>query len=523
MTVPEPTTAPKGVLPPDEITPVFPPVKRIACIGAGYVGTPTSAVVAKMCPNVQVTVLDISVERIKGFNEGPIPIHEPGLEALILESRGKNLFFSTDLAKHISEADLIFVSVNTPTKQSGIGAGAASDLSSWEAAGRSIAEYSHGPKIVVEKSTVPVKTAGALAKVLAANRKPGAHFEVLSNPEFLAEGTAIADLTNPDRVLIGGQETVLGQQAVESLCRVYERWVDRSRIITMALWSAELSKLAANAFLAQRISSINSIALICEKTGAKIQEVSHAVGLDSRIGSKFLRPSIGFGGSCFKKDILNLVYLAHSLSLPEVAEYWHQVVKMNEYSKTVFVARMVHGMFNTIRKKKIAIFGFAFKKDTADVRETPALDICLMVAAEGADVHVYDPVVTKEAAIWEAKQQKKDAAAIERITFHDTPDGAVAGADAIAIVTEWDCFRKLDYRAFFDMMRKPAFLFDGRLILNHQALADIGFDVRPLGQMKLPTVSGGLSPSLSEPDLVAFVEMVHSSSPIPAPLKDSVA
>eukprot|EP01057_Protomagalhaensia_wolfi_P004680 Protomagalhaensia_wolfi_Nauph_80__4679@NODE_484_length_2446_cov_232_427088_g364_i0_p1_GENE_NODE_484_length_2446_cov_232_427088_g364_i0NODE_484_length_2446_cov_232_427088_g364_i0_p1_ORF_typecomplete_len521_score123_49UDPG_MGDP_dh_N/PF03721_14/8_4e60UDPG_MGDP_dh_N/PF03721_14/1_1e02UDPG_MGDP_dh_C/PF03720_15/2_2e03UDPG_MGDP_dh_C/PF03720_15/1_6e34UDPG_MGDP_dh/PF00984_19/1_2e31UDPG_MGDP_dh/PF00984_19/1_2e03NAD_binding_2/PF03446_15/0_00039NAD_binding_2/PF03446_15/8_6NAD_Gly3P_dh_N/PF01210_23/0_052NAD_G len=518
MTVLEPTTATKGFLPPTSTSYAFPPVRRIACIGAGYVGTPTSAVVAKMCPSIQVTVLDISAERIKGFNEGPIPIHEPGLEDLILESRGKNLFFSTDLAKHISEADLIFVSVNTPTKQSGIGAGAASDLSSWESAGRSIAEYSHDPKIVVEKSTVPVKTAGALAKVLAANRKPGAHFEVLSNPEFLAEGTAIADLTNPDRVLIGGQETPLGQQAVEALCQVYGQWVPRSKIITMALWSAELSKLAANAFLAQRISSINSIALICEKTGAKIQEVSHAVGLDSRIGAKFLKPSIGFGGSCFKKDILNLVYLAHSLSLPEVAEYWHQVVKMNEYKKSVFVARMVKAMFNTIRKKKIAIFGFAFKKDTADVRETPALDVCLMLSAEGADVNVYDPVVKKEAAIWEAKQQHKDAAAIENITFHDTPESAVEGADAIAVVTEWDCFRNLDYRAFYVMMRKPAFIFDGRLILDHQALADIGFDVRPIGQMKLPHVSRCSSPSVSEPELVALAEMMHSSSPIPATL-----
>eukprot|EP01054_Gregarina_sp_Poly1_P000760 Gregarina_sp_Poly_1__759@NODE_1181_length_4849_cov_189_611669_g811_i0_p1_GENE_NODE_1181_length_4849_cov_189_611669_g811_i0NODE_1181_length_4849_cov_189_611669_g811_i0_p1_ORF_typecomplete_len537_score91_32UDPG_MGDP_dh_N/PF03721_14/7_5e61UDPG_MGDP_dh_N/PF03721_14/1_3e02UDPG_MGDP_dh/PF00984_19/9_4e32UDPG_MGDP_dh/PF00984_19/3_1e03UDPG_MGDP_dh_C/PF03720_15/1_8e31NAD_binding_2/PF03446_15/0_00062NAD_binding_2/PF03446_15/48Ldh_1_N/PF00056_23/0_02NAD_Gly3P_dh_N/PF01210_23/0_052NAD_Gly3P_dh_N/PF01210_23/1 len=432
-----------------------------------------------------MVVLDISQERIDAFNSDRLPIHEPGLDELVSARRGINLFFSCDLGKHIAEADLIFVSVNTPTKQGGIGAGAASDLSCWEAAGRSIAQYAKSPKIVVEKSTVPVRTAGALAKVLEANRHPNAHFEVLSNPEFLAEGTAIEDLRNPDRVLIGGESTESGQLAIKRLSWIYEHWVPKERIITMALWSAELSKLAANAFLAQRVSSINSISLVCEKTGARIEEVSHAIGMDSRIGSKFLQPSVGFGGSCFKKDVLNLVYLSQSLGLPEVAEYWHQVVKMNELHKNVFVARMVRAMFNTLRDKKIAVFGFAFKKDTADVRETPALDVCLSLLEEGAEVHVYDPLVTKDAALWEAKQQRKSEAAANRLVFESEPIEAVRNADAIAIVTEWDCFKYYDYYKFFEVMRKPAFIFDGRLILDHVALHNIGFDVRPLGQPRM--------------------------------------
>eukprot|EP01055_Gregarina_sp_Pseudo9_P005278 Gregarina_sp_Pseudo_9__5277@NODE_606_length_2498_cov_71_494103_g572_i0_p1_GENE_NODE_606_length_2498_cov_71_494103_g572_i0NODE_606_length_2498_cov_71_494103_g572_i0_p1_ORF_typecomplete_len529_score80_80UDPG_MGDP_dh_N/PF03721_14/2_8e61UDPG_MGDP_dh_N/PF03721_14/5_6e02UDPG_MGDP_dh/PF00984_19/1_6e32UDPG_MGDP_dh/PF00984_19/8_4e03UDPG_MGDP_dh_C/PF03720_15/1_2e03UDPG_MGDP_dh_C/PF03720_15/1_3e30NAD_binding_2/PF03446_15/2_8e06NAD_binding_2/PF03446_15/10NAD_binding_7/PF13241_6/7_9NAD_binding_7/PF13241_6/3_ len=499
---------------------------RIACIGAGYVGTPTSAVIALMCADITVVVLDISQERIDAFNSDRLPIHEPGLDEIVKKQRGINLFFSTDLKKHIEEADLVFVSVNTPTKQSGLGAGAASDLSSWEAAGRSIAEYATSPKIIVEKSTVPVRTAGALAKVLAANKKPGAQFTVLSNPEFLAEGTAISDLKYPDRVLVGGDDSQSGRCAIECLAWVYEHWIPKHKIITMALWSAELSKLAANAFLAQRISSINSIALVCEKTGARIEEVSHAIGMDSRIGSKFLHPSVGFGGSCFKKDILNLVYLAQSQGLPEVAEYWHQVVKMNDFQKNVFVARMVRAMFNTLRGKKIAVFGFAFKKDTADVRETPALDVCLALLEEGADVHVFDPLVTKDAAVWEAKQQQKNQSLIDRLVFEETPRAAVHNADAIAIVTEWDMFVDLDYREFFNLMRKPAFLFDGRLILNHAELFEIGFDVRPIGQPRLSALpdNSSITPEISdqEADIMASGSPPFSRMLSPIPIAKTI-
>ncbi|KAG2545774.1 hypothetical protein PVAP13_9KG231314 [Panicum virgatum] len=348
---------------------------KICCIGAGYVGGPTMAVIALKCPDIEVVVVDISKPRIEAWNSDTLPIYEPGLDDVVKQCRGRNLFFSTDVEKHVAEADIIFVSVNTPTKTRGLGAGKAADLTYWESAARMIADVSKSDKIVVEKSTVPVKTAEAIEKILTHNSK-GINYQILSNPEFLAEGTAIEDLFKPDRVLIGGRETPEGRKAVQALKDVYAHWVPEDRILTTNLWSAELSKLAANAFLAQRISSVNAISALCEATGANVTEVAYAVGKDTRIGPKFLNASVGFGGSCFQKDILNLVYICECNGLPEVANYWKQVIKINDYQKSRFVNRVVSSMFNTVAGKKIAVLGFAFKKDTGDTRETPAIDVC---------------------------------------------------------------------------------------------------------------------------------------------------
>ncbi|KAK8953029.1 UDP-glucose 6-dehydrogenase 1 [Platanthera guangdongensis] len=319
---------------------------KICCIGAGYVGGPTMAVIALKCPAVEVVVVDISVARINAWNSDQLPIYEPGLDDVVRQCRGKNLFFSTDVEKHVFEADIIFVSVNTPTKTSGLGAGKAADLTYWESAARMIADVSKSDKIVVEKSTVPVKTAEAIEKILTHNSK-GVNYQILSNPEFLAEGTAIQDLFNPDRVLIGGRETPEGQKAVQVLKAVYAQWVPEDRIITSNLWSAELTKLTANAFLADRISSVNSLTALCEATGADVTEVAYSVGMDSRISPKFLNASVGFGGSCFQKDILNLVYICECNGLPEVAEYWKHVIRINDNQKSRFVNRVVASMFNT--------------------------------------------------------------------------------------------------------------------------------------------------------------------------------
>ncbi|EZG57873.1 UDP-glucose 6-dehydrogenase, partial [Gregarina niphandrodes] len=457
---------------------------KIVCIGAGYVGAPTSCILAKQCPHVEVVVVDLSEERIRGFNEGPLPIFEPGLEELVAEVRGRNLSFSTECGRHIGDADVIFVSVNTPTKKYGVGAGQAADLSAWEAAGRTIAEHASTSKIVVEKSTVPVKTASALRFVLSANSRVGVEFQVLSNPEFLAEGTALRDLLFPDRVLIGGDmDTVQGRAAVDVLATLYRHWVPSDKILTMDTWSSELSKLVANAFLAQRISSINSIAMLCEKTGADITEIARAIGKDSRIGPKFLQPSVGFGGSCFRKDIANMVYLCRCTGLQAVANYWESVLEINELGKNLFKDQIVSLLFTTVRGKKIAVFGFAFKKDTGDVRETPAACVCHGLLEEGAIVNVYDPMVTKENAIREMKEQGYNGTYWHsRLTFTATPDEAVQDADGIAIVTEWDAFKTLDYKKFYHTMRKPAFIFDGRLILDHEQLRQIGFYVKAIGK-----------------------------------------
>ncbi|KAI3440580.1 UDP-glucose 6-dehydrogenase [Psidium guajava] len=466
---------------------------KICCIGAGYVGGPTMAIIALKCPSVEVAVVDISEARIQAWNSNQLPIYEPGLEEVVKQCRGRNLFFSSAVEKHVSEADIIFVSVNTPTKTRGLGAGKAADLTYWESAARMIADVSKSDKIVVEKSTVPVKTAEAIEKILTHNSK-GISFQILSNPEFLAEGTAIQDLLSPDRVLIGGRKTPGGSKAIKALKDVYAQWVPEDRIITTNLWSAELSKLAANAFLAQRISSVNAMSALCEATGADVSQVSHAVGKDTRIGPQFLNSSVGFGGSCFQKDILNLVYICECNGLIEVANYWKQVIKVNDYQKSRFVNRVVASMFNTVSGKKIAILGFAFKKDTGDTRETPAIDVCEGLLGDKAQLSIYDPQVTKDQIERDLSMSKfgwdhpvhlqlTSPAASEQI-WDVAVDAyeAAKNAHGLCILTEWDEFRKLDYQKIFNNMRKPAFVFDGRNIVNVAKLREIGFIVYSIGK-----------------------------------------
>jgi len=450
--------------------------KRIACIGAGYVGGPTMAVIAMKCPQYKVTVVDISEARIKAWQTDNLPIFEPGLLDVVKAARGRNLFFSTDIDAAIRESEVIFVSVNTPTKTFGEGAGKAADLQYWEKVAREIVRESRSPKIVVEKSTLPVKTAQTMENILNANDRK-IHFEVISNPEFLAEGTAVQDLLEPDRVLIGSHETESGLRARQEIVDIYAKWVPRDRILTSNVWSAELSKLVANAFLAQRISSINSISALCEKTDANILEVARAVGMDSRIGNRFLNASVGFGGSCFRKDILNLVYICESYGLHEVAQYWESVLEMNEFQETRFVRAMIREMFNTIVGKRIALFGFAFKANTSDTRESPAIYIAKKLSREQARVVISDPKALDNARI--------DLAELEGITYQEDPYQAAVGAHAVAIMTEWDLYRTLEWEKIFDVMEKPAFLFDGRNIVDHERLFKIGFNVYPLGRPPL--------------------------------------
>jgi len=459
----------------------YPTAPKICCLGAGYVGGPTMAVMALKCPDVKVTVCDLNERRIAAWNSDNLPIYEPGLQEVVEEARGRNLFFSTDIDAAIRECTIIFVSVATPTKKSGIGAGEAADLTYWELAARQIASVCNAkedksPKIIVEKSTVPVKTADAMAAVMAASCS-GTDFQVLSNPEFLAEGTAIKDLFEPDRVLVGGPQTPQGLAAIECLANVYRRWVPDTKVLTTNLWSAELSKLTANAFLAQRISSINSISALCEATGANVSEVSHAIGVDTRIGPKFLKASVGFGGSCFQKDILNLVYLCRSFGLPEVAEYWHQVIVMNDWQKRRFATQMVNAMFNTVSGKKIAILGYAFKKDTGDTRETPAIDVCKFLVDEKAKLAVHDPKVEREQIY-----QDLGTETAKLLEIDDDPYISCTGAHAIAILTEWDAFKTLDYKRIYDSMQKPAFIFDGRDIVDPDKMRAIGFQVYSVGK-----------------------------------------
>ncbi len=450
---------------------------KITCIGAGYVGGPTMAMIAKKCPDISVTVVDINAERIAAWQSDLLPIYEPGLKEVVEEARGRNLFFSTDVDTAIAEADIIFVCVNTPTKTFGHGAGRASDLQYLEKTARQILRNSTSDKIIVEKSTLPVRTAAALQRILDSGSKD-IHFDVLSNPEFLAEGTAIADLENPDRVLIGGHETERGRKAVNTLVDIYAHWVPRDRILTTNVWSSELSKLAANAFLAQRVSSINSISALCEVTEANVTEVARAIGQDSRIGPKFLKASVGFGGSCFKKDILNLVYLCETYGLTEAAAYWQQVVDMNEYQQDRFVGKMVKEMFNTIAGKRIALLGFAFKADTGDTRESPAINIVRQLVAERAEVVISDPKAIDNA--------KKDLADIlDYVIFEEDPYKAVEGAHAIGIITDWDCYKTMDYKKVFDSMVKPSFIFDGRNCLDHYELYEMGFNVYGIGRAPL--------------------------------------
>ena len=456
---------------------------NILCIGAGYVGGPTMAVIASHCPQHRVVVVDINEARINAWQSDQLPIYEPGLDEVVRSALGRNLFFSTDVNRHIAEADIIFVSVNTPTKNFGQGAGRAADLQYWEKTARQIVEHSTSPKIVVEKSTLPVRTAEAMEHILNYN-SAGLHFDIVSNPEFLAEGTAIQDMQNPDRVLIGGKDSPSGQKAVQAIVDIYAHWVPRERIITTNLWSSELSKLAANAFLAQRVSSINAISALCEKTGADVTEVSHAIGLDNRIGRHFLRASVGFGGSCFRKDILNLVYLCEFYGLGEVATYWEQVIKMNEHQQSRFVSIMVSSMFNTVAGKRIALFGAAFKANTSDTRESPALAVCRALLEERADIVLTDPHALDNA-------RTDLGATAQLICFEPDPYAAAKGAHAIAILTDWAQYTKLDYDAIYKSMVKPAFIFDGRNILDHKKLHEIGFNVYAIGKPPLthiPTI-----------------------------------
>lgn len=453
---------------------------KICCIGAGYVGGPTMAMIALKAPGIDVHVVDMNEARIAAWNSPALPIYEPGLDDVVRKTRGRNLHFSTDVAGSIKAADIIFVAVNTPTKTYGIGNGRAADLRFIESVARTIAEHANGPKIIVEKSTIPVKTAETIKEILRANSTAHA-FEVLSNPEFLAEGTAVDDLLAPDRVLIGGERTPTGEAAIRKLADVYAHWVPRDRIITTNLWSSELSKLVANAFLAQRISSINSVSALCEATGADVDEVANAIGKDSRIGPKFLKASVGFGGSCFQKDILNLVYLCEHFGLPEVAAYWEAVVKMNDWQKHRFGARIVRALFNTVADKKIAVLGFAFKKDTNDTRESPAITVCRDLLAEQARVVVYDPKVS-ERDIRSDVIGKDGGSADARLSVARSPYEAAQDAHAVVVATEWDEFKTLDYRKIFGAMCQPACIFDGRNILDLKQLAGIGFRTYAVGK-----------------------------------------
>ena len=463
-------------------------ITNICCIGAGYVGGPTMAIIAQKCPHIKVTVVDLNTERIAAWNDADvsnIPIYEPGLSDLVGEARGRNLFFSTDVEKAIDEAQMIFISVNTPTKTYGLGKGMAADLKYIELCARQIANVATTDKIVVEKSTLPVRTAEAIKSILE-NTGNGVKFQILSNPEFLAEGTAVQDLLAPDRVLIGGDSTEEGNEAIQALKEVYSNWVPEERILTTNVWSSELSKLTANAFLAQRVSSINAMSELCEKTGADVNEVARAIGMDSRIGSKFLKSSVGFGGSCFQKDILNLVYIAKSYGLHEVADYWEQVIIMNDHQKRRFASNIVHTLYNTVSGKKIAFLGWAFKKDTNDTRESAAIYVSDYLLNEQANIAVFDPQV-KEKQVFndlnylnsrDAEDNKKGVA-----VFQD-PYEACKDAHAIAILTEWDEFKSYDWQRIYDNMKKPAFIFDGRNLLDGDDLVAKGFIFSAVGSSK---------------------------------------
>jgi UDPglucose 6-dehydrogenase len=460
-------------------------VKSICCIGAGYVGGPTMAVIAQKCPHIKVTVVDLNEKRIAAWNDvntDNIPVYEPGLSEIVAEARGRNLFFSTEVDKAIAEADMIFISVNTPTKTYGVGKGMAADLKYIELCARQIARVAKTDKIVVEKSTLPVRTASAIKDILD-HTGNGVQFQILSNPEFLAEGTAVADLLAPDRVLIGGDTTAEGQQAIQALVDIYANWVPKDRILTTNVWSSELSKLTANAFLAQRVSSINAMSELCEKTGADVNEVARAIGMDSRIGPKFLKSSVGFGGSCFQKDILNLVYIAKSYGLNEVADYWEQVIIMNDHQKRRFAKNIISTLYNTVSGKKIAFLGWAFKKDTNDTRESAAIYVADDLLSEQAHISVYDPKVGEEQILFDLNylETRTDAENKKGIVVDTNPYSACEGAHAIAILTEWDEFKDYDWKKIYDSMLKPAFVFDGRNLLDKATLEKIGFVYQSIG------------------------------------------
>ncbi|TJZ60097.1 nucleotide sugar dehydrogenase [Sphingobacterium olei] len=457
-------------------------IKKITCIGAGYVGGPTMSVIAQKNPNVQVTVVDLNEARIAAWNDADLsklPVYEPGLDGVVGEARGRNLFFSTDVDKAIHEADMIFISVNTPTKTYGKGKGQAADLKFIELCARQIAAVAKSDKIVVEKSTLPVRTAEALKSILD-NTGNGVNFHILSNPEFLAEGTAVTDLHNPDRVLIGGEDA----DAIEALVQVYEAWVPRDRILTTNLWSSELSKLVANAFLAQRVSSINSISELCEVTGANVDEVSRAIGYDSRIGAKFLKASVGFGGSCFQKDILNLVYIARSYNLKAVADYWEQVIILNDHQKVRFAENIIKTLYNTVNGKNIAFLGWAFKKDTNDTRESAAIYVADHLLDEEANVIVYDPKVPAEQIYRDLDYLGTRSPEENRrlVKVVNDPYEALAGVHAVAILTEWEEFKSYDWEKIKETMKKPSFVFDGRKLLNRSKIEGLGYVYYAIGE-----------------------------------------
>lgn len=457
-------------------------INKICCIGAGYVGGPTMSVIAQKNPHIQVTVVDLNAERIAAWNDedlSKLPIYEPGLDAVVAEARGRNLFFSTEVDQAIAEADMIFISVNTPTKTYGKGKGQAADLKFIELCARQIAAVSKTDKIVVEKSTLPVRTAETIKSILH-NTGNGVNFHILSNPEFLAEGTAIQDLQVPDRVLIGGEK----KEAIQALVDIYAAWVPDEKILTTNLWSSELSKLTANAFLAQRVSSINAISELCEVTGANVDEVARAIGTDSRIGPKFLKASVGFGGSCFQKDILNLVYIARSYGLTEVADYWEQVIIMNDHQKRRFADRIVSTLYNTVSGKLIAFYGWAFKKDTNDTRESAAIYVADALLNEEANIVVYDPKVTAEQIYADLDYLNTRTPEENRrlVSVVNDPYDAIEQAHAIAILTEWDEFKTYDWAEIKLKMTKPAFIFDGRKLLSNQELTALGFLYYAIGE-----------------------------------------
>lgn len=461
-------------------------IKNICCIGAGYVGGPTMAVIAHKCRDINVTIVDLNAARIAAWNDQNLenlPVYEPGLADIVSSCRGKNLFFSTDVEKAIRDAEMIFISVNTPTKTYGIGKGMAADLKYIELCARQIAAVAKSDKIVVEKSTLPVRTAEAIKNILE-NTGNGVKFQILSNPEFLAEGTAIDDLLNPDRVLIGGDTDADGQRAIEALVEVYANWIPKERILTTNVWSSELSKLTANAFLAQRVSSINAMSELCEKTGADVSEVAKAIGMDSRIGPKFLKASVGFGGSCFQKDILNLVYIAKSYGLNEVADYWEQVIIMNDHQKRRFAANIVKTLYNTVSGKKIAFLGWAFKKDTNDTRESAAIYVADDLLNEQAQIAVYDPKVEEGTIYNDLNYLESRAADLNKtgVSIYQDPYEACKHAHAIAVLTEWDEFKAYDWEKIYQNMKKPAFVFDGRNILDGNKLKKIGFVFQSIGK-----------------------------------------
>ena len=461
-------------------------INSICCIGAGYVGGPTMSVIAQKNPNIKVTVVDLNAQRIADWNDKDLtklPIYEPGLDKVINMARGRNLFFSTEIDKAIDDAEMIFISVNTPTKTYGAGKGMAADLKYVELCARQIAKVATTDKIVVEKSTLPVKTAEAIQNILD-NTGNGVNFQILSNPEFLAEGTAMRDLAVPDRVLIGGDSTKLkGQEAIQALIDIYASWVPKENILTTNIWSSELSKLTANAFLAQRLSSINSLTELCEATGANIQEVAKAIGMDSRIGSKFLKASVGFGGSCFQKDILNLVYISESLGLNKVAAYWHQVILMNNHQRDRFAREIIKTLYNTVSGKTIAFLGWAFKKDTNDTRESAAIYVADSLVDEQATIKVYDPKVTSTQMQCDLNylNNRSEAENIKYLQTETDPYKTLEGAHAIAILTEWDEFKTYDWQRIYNSMQKPAFVFDGRNILDREVLETIGFVYKGIG------------------------------------------